>query len=179
MTIIVGPAADMGSPCGATDVAFAQNGHILIVDGYENARILEYTADGQRIREWGRPGTGPGEFHLPHAIQVSQDGIVYVADRENGRIEEFNMQGRFLKEIDLLGRCNSLKLVDGTLWASISSLAEDPGSPGWLVKLDPQSGKILGHLEVPEQHEGHQIDILGSGEPIVTAGNGPLLFLSR
>ncbi|MGA7317673.1 MAG: hypothetical protein WBX22_27315, partial [Silvibacterium sp.] len=70
-------------------------------------------------------------------------------------------------------------LVDGMLWASISSLAEDPGAPGWLVKLDPKSGKILGHLDVPEQHEGHQIEILQSGEPVVTAGNGLLLFRSR
>lgn len=160
-------------------MAFAPSGHVLIADGYGNARILEYNADGQRIREWGRPGTGPGEFHLPHAIQISRNGIVYVADRENGRIEEFNMQGKFLKEINLLGRCYSLKLVDGMLWASISSLAEDPGAPGWLVKLDPKSGKILGHLDVPEQHEGHQIEILQSGEPVVTAGNGLLLFRSR
>jgi streptogramin lyase len=180
LTIIVGRAPDTDSPFrGATDVAFAPNGHVLIADGYGNARILEYTADGQRIREWGRPGTGPGEFHLPHAIQISRGGIVYVADRENGRVEEFNMQGKFLNEIDQLGRCYSLKLAGGLLWASIGPLAEDPGAPGWLVKLDPQSGKILGHLDVPEQREGHQMDILRSGEPVVTAGNGFLLFRSR
>ena len=177
LTLVVGQAPDTGSPFrGATDVAFAPNGHLLIADGYGNARIVEYTAVGQRVREWGRPGIGPGEFHLPHAIQISRDGIVYVADRENGRIEEFNMQGKFLNEIDHLGRCYSLKLVDGALWASMSPLGEDPGAPGWLVKIDPKSGKILGHLDVPEQREGHQIDILHSGEPVVTAGNGLLLF---
>jgi DNA-binding beta-propeller fold protein YncE len=179
LTIVVGQVPDTGSPFrGATDVAFAPNGHVLIADGYGNARILEYTSDGKRIQGWGQPGMGLGEFHLPHAIQISRDGIVYVADRENGRIEEFNMRGKFLKEIGQLGRCYSLRLAGGFLWASMSPLGEDPGAPGWLVKLDPNSGKFLGHLNVSEQREGHQIDILPSGEPVVTAGNGLLLFHS-
>jgi hypothetical protein len=177
LTIVVGQTPDTGSPFrGATDVAFAPNRHVLIADGYGNARILEYTADGRWMREWGRSGAGPGEFHLPHAIQISRDGIVYVADRENGRIEEFNLQGKFLREIDQLGRCYSLKLANGALWASMGPLGKDPGAPGWLVKLDPQSGRILGHLDLREEREGHQIDILRSGEPVVTAGHELLLF---
>lgn len=157
-------------------MAFAQNGHLLITDGYGNARVLEYTADGRRIREWGRSGAESGEFHLPHSIQIGPDGIVYVADRENGRIEEFNMQGKFLREIDQLGRCYSLKLTNGVLWVSMSPLGEDPGAPGWLVKIDPRTGRILGHLDLRETLEGHQIDILRSGEPVVTAGDELLLF---
>src|SRR5580658_8097628 len=82
LTIVVGQAPDTGSPFrGATDVAFAPNGHVFITDGYGNARILEYTADGRRIREWGHSGSGPGEFRLPHSIQISSGGLVYVADR--------------------------------------------------------------------------------------------------
>jgi hypothetical protein len=177
LTIVVGQAPDTGSPFrGATDMAFAQNGHLLITDGYGNARVLEYTADGRRIREWGRSGAESGEFHLPHSIQIGPDGIVYVADRENGRIEEFNMQGKFLREIDQLGRCYSLKLTNGVLWVSMSPLGEDPGAPGWLVKIDPRTGRILGHLDLRETLEGHQIDILRSGEPVVTAGDELLLF---
>lgn len=177
LTIVVGRAPDTGSPFrGATDVAFAPNGHVLIADGYGNARVLEYTADGQRVGEWGRSGSGPGEFHLPHAIQVSRNGIVYVADRENGRIEEFDMQGHLLKAIDQLGRCYSLNLSDGALWASMSPLGQEPGAPGWIVKLDPENGKIIGHLNISEQREGHQIDISSSRKLLITAGNGLLLF---
>lgn len=172
LTIVVGQAPDNGSLFhGATDVAFAPNGRLLITDGYGNARVLEFTADGRRIREWGHSGSEPGEFHLPHSVQIGSDGVVYVADRENGRVERFDMKGKFLGEIDQLGRCYSLKLTNSALWVSMGPLGKDPGAPGWLVKLDPRTGRILGYLNLPE-FEGHQIDILRSGEVVVTAGDG-------
>ena len=70
---------------GTTDIAFAK-GRIFISDGYGNARIVEYKANGTRVREWGLAGTGAGEFHLPHSIVVDENGVIYVADRENGRV---------------------------------------------------------------------------------------------
>jgi len=177
LSISVGQGPDNGSPFrGATDVAFAPNGHVYISDGYSNARILEYTSNGRKLREWGHPGTGSAEFHLPHAIQISHDGKVYVADRENGRIETFDLNGKLVGEITGLGRCYALKLDQGALWVSTSPIGEDPGAPGWLVKLDPVTGAFLGHVDVPEEREGHALDLLPSGEPIVTAGNGLLLF---
>lgn len=180
LTISVGQKKDTGGPFqGATDVAFAPNGHVFVTDGYGNARVLEFASNGRRIGEWGRSGSGPAEFRLPHAIQVSQSGTIFVADRENGRIEKFGMQGKFLGEIDGLGRCYSIRLMGGALWASVSPMGEDPGAPGSLVKLDPKSGRILGHLDVPEQREGHAIDISGSGEPVVTTGSDLLWFRHR
>jgi DNA-binding beta-propeller fold protein YncE len=177
LTIAIEPVPDNGSPFrGVTDLAFAPNGHVFMTDGYGNARILEYTANGKKVREWGHSGTGPAEFHLPHAIQISENGTVYVADRENGRIEKFDLKGDFLGEIDQLGRCYALKLDRGMLWASMSPMGEDPGASGWLLKLDPVDGKLLGHLAVPEQRVGHALDVLQSGEPVVTAGNGLLFF---
>ena len=177
LTVEVGQTPNTGSAFrGATDIAFLPNGHLLVTDGYGNARVLEFTADGLRLREWGHSGSGPGEFHLPHSLQVSKNGTVFVADRENGRIEEFDLQGRFLKAIDHLGRCYSLKLMDGALWASMSPLGQDPGAPGWIVKIDPTNGTILGHLNVTEQREGHQLDVLPSRQIFVTAGNGLLFF---
>ena len=180
LTIALDPVPDTGSPFrGATDLAFAPNGHVFITDGYGNARVLEYTRDGKEVRAWGHPGTGPAAFHLPHAIQVSQSGTVYVADRENGRIEKFDLEGEFLGEIGELGRCYALALHRGALWASVSPMSEDPGAPGWLLKLDPRSGQILGHLKVPQSRAGHALDVLQSGELVETAGNGLLLFQSR
>ena len=46
--------------CGATDVAFAQNGHVLVSDGYRNARVIEYDAGGSKVREWGKRGPARG-----------------------------------------------------------------------------------------------------------------------
>jgi hypothetical protein len=83
MTITVGEQPDNGSPfAGTTDIAFGSNGHFYITDGYGNARVLEYTADGKRVKQWGKAGSSPGELHLPHVIQISEDGTIYVADRE-------------------------------------------------------------------------------------------------
>ncbi len=79
--------------CGATDIAFARNGHVFVADGYCNARVIEYDAAGTKLRQWGKRGTGPGEFDVFHSIAVGPQGNIYVADRENGRLQWFDPQG--------------------------------------------------------------------------------------
>ncbi len=81
-----------------TDAAVAPNGDLYVVDGYGNARVHHFTADGKLIRSWGEPGTGPGQFHLPHAVFVLRDGRVMVADRENDRIQFFSPEGKYLDQ---------------------------------------------------------------------------------
>ena len=180
MTFTVGEQPENGGSFnGSTDVAFAPNGHIFIADGYGNARVLEYTPDGKKVKQWGRPGTGPGEFRLPHAIQIDEKGTVYVADRENSRIEKFDLDGNFLGEIPYLGRIYSLKLVGGVLWASMGPFNQPPGSPGWVLKLDRNTGKILGHLDVLEPRGAHSIEQTPSGEPLITLGNELLWFKAK
>jgi DNA-binding beta-propeller fold protein YncE len=165
---------------GTTDVAFAPKGRILVSDGYANARILEYTADGKKVREWGSAGAGPGQFHLPHSIVVDENNILYVADRENGRIEEFDFDGKFLGEIPNLGRIYSLKLgTNGTLWAGMQPLNEPPGSPGWVVKLDRKTGKILGYVPVNERAGLHSVEDAGEGQPMTDVGNKVVWFKKR
>jgi sugar lactone lactonase YvrE len=177
LTISVGEQPDTGSPFnGATDVAFAKNGHIFITDGYGNARVLEYSAEGKRLHQWGKVGNGPGEFNLPHALQIAADGTIYVADRENGRIESFDQHGRYLSEISGLGRVYSLRVAGDVIWASIAPSDQPVGSPGWLVKLDRHSGKMLGHLELLEARSGHAVELSASGEPVATMGNELLWF---
>jgi len=109
-------------------------------------------ADGLqvRVKQLGKAGTGPGELHLPHAIQISEDGTIYVADRERGRIEEFDLNGNYVGEIPHLGRIYSLKLVAALLWAGMQPSNQPPGSPGWVVEFDRKTGKMLGHLDVPQ-----------------------------
>jgi streptogramin lyase len=165
---------------GTTDIAFAPNGRIFITDGYANARILEYTADGKKVREWGTPGTGPGQFHLPHAIVIDENNILYVADRENGRIEKFDIDGKYIGEIPNLGRTYSLKLgVHGTLWAGMQPLNEPTGSPGWVVKLDRKNGRILGYVPVTEKVGLHSVEDAGNGQPITDIGNRIVWFKNR
>lgn len=82
-----------------TDVAFGENGDFYVSDGYGNSRVCKFNKHGKFLLEWGKKGTGPGEFNLPHAIQVDAQGRVYVGDRENDRIQIFDASGKFLREI--------------------------------------------------------------------------------
>ena len=82
-------------PC---NVALAPSGEIFVCDGYGNARIHKFAPDGHFLASWGSPGSGPGQFHIPHGIAVNRDGIVYVADRENSRIQCFTPNGEYLSE---------------------------------------------------------------------------------
>ena len=72
-----------------------RNGDFYVSDGYGNARIHKYSADGRLLFSWGESGTGPGQFNVPHNIAADRDGRVYVADRENHRIQVFDAKGRF------------------------------------------------------------------------------------
>jgi len=81
-----------------TDVAVAADGSFYVSDGYRNSRIIKFSKSGEYIFEWGKKGNKPGEFNIPHAIDMDAKGNVYVADRQNNRIQEFDANGRFLKE---------------------------------------------------------------------------------
>lgn len=81
-----------------TNLAIAPTGDLYVADGYGNARVHQFAPDGRLIRSWGAPGGGPGEFRIPHGICVLADGRVLVADRENDRIQLFDLDGRYLDE---------------------------------------------------------------------------------
>ena len=69
--------------------------HLYISDGYGNARIHKFTVDGKLLSSWGEPGTDPGQFNIPHNICCDADGWVYVADRENHRVQVFDGNGKY------------------------------------------------------------------------------------
>jgi len=79
-----------------TDVAVSPHGdEVFVADGYGNSRVAVFTYGGQFLREWGSHGTGPGQFRIPHSITIDSDGDVYVADRENSRVQVFDRLGKF------------------------------------------------------------------------------------
>lgn len=160
-----GQPTPCGAFCSTTDIAFAPNGNLFVADGYRNARIIEFTPQGKKVREWGTAGTGPGQFNLPHSIQIDENGIVYVADRENGRIQRFDLQGKYLGEWTQYGKTFGLKLDKGAIW--LTSIPRGPnGSPGWLIKLDRQTGKLLGYVD---SIGNHGMDVLENGEVMSTS----------
>jgi len=87
-----------------TDVAVGPNGDLYVSDGYGNARVHRFAPDGTLIRSWGEPGSGPSQFYVPHGIAVDGDGRVWVADRENCRLQIFDAAGEYLDEWGDLAR---------------------------------------------------------------------------
>ena len=92
------PAED-GEPFNLpTDLALGPDGEMFITDGYGNTRVHKYSPDGEFIMSWGTPGTGPGEFDLPHSVWVDRHNRVMVADRANNRIQFFTLDGEYIEE---------------------------------------------------------------------------------
>jgi hypothetical protein len=79
-----------------TDMAFARNGDIFVTDGYGNNRVVHFDKDGRFIKAWGTLGIAPGQFSIPHSIGIDSKGRVYVADRNNVRVQVFNQRGKLL-----------------------------------------------------------------------------------
>lgn len=92
------PGADRTHFNKPTDVAVLPDGSFYVSDGYGNTRVVKFSAAGEFQFEWGRRGTGPGEFDLPHAIDTDASGRVYVADRSNARVQVFDSSGKYLTE---------------------------------------------------------------------------------
>ena len=134
-----------------TDVAISASGDFYVSDGYRNARVHKFSADGQLLLSWGEPGEGSGQFKLPHSVWEAR-GQVYVADRENHRLQIFTPQGEYLDTwtgfiqpckifvdandimyvAELQGRVSILGL-DGTVLARWGSPEDRVAEPGKFV----------------------------------------------
>jgi DNA-binding beta-propeller fold protein YncE len=84
-----------------TDVTWDPQGNIYISDGYVNARVAKYDRNGDWVKSWGKHGKGPGEFSLVHSIAADVQGLIYVADRNNRRIQVFDGEGSLKREIKI------------------------------------------------------------------------------
>ena len=120
-----------------TNVALDSRGDLFVADGYGNARVHKFGNNGDYLFSWGEPGDGPGEFNLPHAIAIDQDDRIYVADRENSRIQVFNHHGSFVAMWDHVTRPDDLFIdADGLLF--VAELGEIAGR-GPNVEIAPHT----------------------------------------
>jgi DNA-binding beta-propeller fold protein YncE len=115
LTTIARGAAPFNRP---TNLAVAPNGDLYVSDGYGNSRVHRFSATGKLIASWGEPGTGPGEFMLPHGIAVDPSGDVFVSDRESDRIQVFNRDGKYLREITDVQRPTQVVIARGRMYVS-------------------------------------------------------------
>lgn len=136
-----------------TNVAIAPNGELFIADGYGNARVHRFSVDGKLLHSWGEPGTDPGQFRIPHGIAISRDGRVWVADRENSRIQIFSPDGEFLTEwqniarpcqldFDAAGNVYMAELgYRAGMWPG--TVAPTPDATGGRVSVFDPTGRLL------------------------------------
>ena len=153
-----GQAADLygGQPFNrCTHVAIdPRTGDLYVSDGYGNARVHKYSPDGKLLFSWGEPGTDPGEFNIVHNIATDGNGYVYVADRENHRVQVFDSQGRYETQWVNLHRPCALYISDeqhvyiGELGYGMSVNRDHPNIGPRITVMDT-SGKrlaVVGHL---------------------------------
>ena len=119
-----------------THVCVAPSGDFFVTDGYGNSRIVKFSAAGKYLMEWGTRGIAPGEFHTPHVILLGADGLLYMTDRENDRVQVFDQAGNFKAEWPGLHSVDGLCVgEDGTFYAAA-------GMDHAVLRLD-QSGRVL------------------------------------
>jgi DNA-binding beta-propeller fold protein YncE len=155
-----------GAPAGSGDpfnrptkVALdPKSGDLYISDGYGNARVHKYTADGRHLFSWGDYGTDPGEFNLPHSVCTDSQGEVYVADRENHRIQMFDEYGNYLDQWNNMHRPCGLCIRDdivyvGQLPSHLDVNADYPNI-GACVSVYDTRGRRLALIGAPHSGTG-------------------------
>jgi DNA-binding beta-propeller fold protein YncE len=148
-----------------TNVALSKAGDLYIADGYGNARVHKFTGDGEYVFSWGEPGTGPGEFNLPHAIALDRYDRVYVADRENSRIQVFTIEGEYITQWNHLLRPDDL-FIDADENLYVAELGEIAGK-GPNVEIAPHAP----HARVSVLTLEGEVQTQFGGEDAVAPGN--------
>src|ERR1700688_687976 len=144
-------------------VVIAPNGDIFVADGHGsppnsqvNARIMKFSKDGKFIKEWGKPGTAPGEFEVPHTLAFDSKGRLFVGDRSNNRIQIFDKHAKFIAEWREFGRPSGIFIdKDDTMYVAHSESTDKPGygyNPGCMRGIrigSAKDGKVTAFITDP------------------------------
>jgi len=155
----------LGKPGGAAspdyfyqpnDVVTAPNGDIFVAEGHGagNNRVLKFDKTGKFIKEWGKLGTGPGEFDQPHALAFDSRGRLFVGDRNNNRVQVFDQDGKFVQEFKQFSRPSGIFIKNDILYVADSeSESVSRNHDGWKRGLrwgSIKDGKIIGFIPDPD-----------------------------
>lgn len=126
--------------------ALNSRGEMYVADGYANARVHRFSAAGELVQSWGEPGAGPGQFNLPHGIAIDGDDRVYVADRENSRVQVFDAAGGLLAIWDWPNRPADLFIdQQGLVYVAEMGFRDEPRPAhyaNWMSQPPPGHDRI-------------------------------------
>jgi streptogramin lyase len=138
-----------------SDVLVAPNGDIFVADGHggdSNARIVKFAKDGTLLMTWGKKGSGPGEFNVPHTLAMDSQGRLFVGDRSNSRIQIFDQNGKFLAEWRQFGRPSGVFIdKNDVIYVadSESNVTQNPGFQRGLRIGSAKDGKVTAFIPDP------------------------------
>jgi DNA-binding beta-propeller fold protein YncE len=148
------PAVD-GSFRQPTDVTWDTQGSIFISDGYINSRVAKFDKNGRWVKQWGDRGSAPGQFNTPHSIAADAKGNIYVADRGNRRIQVFDPDGTFIREMRIdvpvppdvqpwMGpKPTAQQAMNGTMGGGAPwAICITPGATQYLYSADAYPGRV-------------------------------------
>jgi len=141
---------------GPADVVVAPGGDIFVADGHAamaNGRIVKFSKDGKFVKAWGKTGTGPGEFNVPHSIAMDSRGRIFVADRSNNRVQIFDQDGTFIDQWKQFGRPSGVYIdKNDTIYVadSQSNAAQNPGFTRGIRIGSARDGKVTAFI--PDLH---------------------------
>lgn len=179
---ILRPGGPFNHPTG---VAIAESGELFVSDGYGNCQIHHYAPDGTLIKSWGRPGTDPGEFNVPHSVSLDHKGRVLVSDRENDRIQVFTQDGEFIEMWTDVQRPAATAIDrDGLVfvpeiprpkgdWSWVHGTIEER-KPARLTVLDGETGKVVRRLGTGSGEDPAAPGNFAAPHGIAVDGNGDL-----
>jgi hypothetical protein len=159
-----------------TDIAWDSAGNGYITDGYINSRVAKVDKDGNWLSSWGTPGDGPGQFNTPHSIAIDAHDNIYVADRGNGRIQVFDTNGNFLRQIviDVPYDPNTRPAIgprptapNGSDFYRNAAKTMMPGAP-WAICITPGPNQVLYSADAYPGRiyklslDGHVLGVLGT-----------------
>ena len=165
------------------DIAIAANGDVFVVQGHTpgltrgDARVLKFDRTGKFLKSWGGKGKGPGQFDVAHGIAIDAKGLLWVMDRENQRIQVFDSEGTFVREMKYAGLPCSVDI--GREYVYMVN-----GFAGQVVRMD-LNGKVLAAMGKPgtalgEFGEAHFLAVSPKDELYVADSvNGALVKFVR
>lgn len=123
----------------STGVATSSSGEVYVSDGYGNFKVQRFSRDGKHLGNWGSPGKGPGEFALVHNINLDENDLVYVCDRENGRIQIFDKDGKYQTEWGGMNLPESIDFDDKAAYVCEETQGDRPNA----VYVFSRDGKLV------------------------------------